>query len=349
MGQRTYFTHLWAELSREDPLVKPAYLLYGPEEYLTKKAADRIVELCGPVKPFDFVELSGAEAGLADVAEEIETPPMAAERRLVIVRQAEKLLSKAVRGGKLVREAEHLRGLLARRTGTSVLVLVASPSITLPNMPGGSLLKALSCYGSYPLPERQLVQWVQREARSRGLQMDAGVVSRLVALSGTSLMDLAHDLDKLVAYVGTQVQITRAVVDEVVDACAGSLPRLLDAAATRDVPKALEALDAVLLLPRNAPRVLPALAALFEEILLAVETPREQLATVFPAWRLAEVTGRAQGWSIERVLEALDDLFSAELATKSGAARLDAALTRFVVSLGAPGTERAGGGMLGRR
>ena len=348
MGRRTYFAELWAELTRPEPVLKAAYLLYGPEEYQTKKAVDRITELCGEVRPLDFIELAGAEATLVDVAEEISTLPMAAQRRLVIVRQADRLLGKAQRGGKLVREAEYLRGVLSAPSGTWCLVLVASPSVNLPAMPGGSLLREFACYGSYPLQDRQLVQWVQKAARDRDLRMDTRVITRLVALTGSSLLDLEHELDKLVAYSGRGGEVTREVVDDVADASAGALPDLLDAAAARDVPRALSALDSLLLLPRNLTRILPALASLLEDIRLAVVLPREKLAEIYPPWKLREVLAHARGWSAEGVLQALDDLFSAELSWKSGAARPDAALTRFLVSLGTPGTAAQGEGILDR-
>jgi DNA polymerase-3 subunit delta len=344
-----YFPELWSELTRPEPLLRAAYLVFGPEEYLCRKAFERIRELCGEVRPLDYGELLGSEASLADVGEEISTLPMIARRRLVVVRQAEKLLGKAQRGGKLTREAEYLRKVLSAGGDTWCLVLIASPSVTLPSMPGGGLLKALSCFGCYPLPDRQLGPWVQREAKGRGLRIDGKAVARLVALTGTSLLDLEQELDKLVAYAGADGEVTRATVDEVADASAGSLPDLLDAAAAGDVPRALAALDSVLLLPRNAMRVLPSLAAMLEDILLAVTLPREGLAEAFPPWRLKEVLAKAQGWSAARVLQALDDLFAAELTSKSGAARPEAALTRFLISLDPEGTASRAGGMLSRR
>ncbi|MBN1423781.1 DNA polymerase III subunit delta [Candidatus Fermentibacteria bacterium] len=346
MAKRTYFPDLWAELTASSPLLREAYLLYGPEEYLTRRALDRIMELCGQVRPLDLAELSGTEASLADVAEEISTLPMVAPRRLVIVRQAEKLLAKAQRGGKPTREARQLASTLSEREASWCLVLLASPSISLPSMPGGDIVKAMACYGAYPLPERQLGQWIRREAHERGLRIDGAAVARLVALTGSNLLDLEQELGKLAAYAGGDTEITRSMVDEVADSSAGSLPELLEAVASCDVPRALQALDDVLLLPRNTARALPALVSLFEEIRMAVFLAPDALAGKFPPWRLKEVVSRARGWTAEGVLQAFDDLFKAELAWKSGSARLDTALTAFVVSLGSPGTTARGEGML---
>ncbi len=343
-SQRTYFGDLWAELNRPEPVLRHAYLLYGPEEYLTRRALDRIAELCGPVRPLDFAELSGAEVTLADVADEVMTLPMVASRRLVVVRQAERLLAKAHKAGTLTPEADAFRRALLAG-GSACLVCVASPSVSLASIPGGPLLKAFACYGSYPMQERQLVQWVQREARKRGLVMEGDVVARLLTVCGSSLLDLEHELDKLAAYMGGG-EVTRAIVDEVVDASAGSLADLLEAVAAREVAPALRALQAVLLVPRLAHRVLPALSSMFEEVRLAVTLPREKLAEAFPAWKLREVTAKSRGWSPEEVLAALDGLFDAEVALKSGGSGVDVALTRFIVSLRPGGTSPRGEGMV---
>ena len=93
MAKRKYFSDLWGELNAPNVKLRTSYLLYGPEEFLARKAVDRIKELCGEVMPFDFVEMLGSESGLAEVADELNTLPMAASRRLVVIRlQRERLM-----------------------------------------------------------------------------------------------------------------------------------------------------------------------------------------------------------------------------------------------------------------
>ena len=193
MSKRKYFSDLWGELKKPDAKLRTAYLLYGPEEFLARKALERIEELCGDVKPFDRVEALGSESGLAEVADELNTPPMVALRRLVVIRQAEKLLAKAYRGGKASREAVFLKETLSQSDCTGCLVLLASPDVTLASIPGGTFRDALPTYGSYPLRDAQLVQWVRRGAEERRLTMGREVIVRLIATVGNSLMDLENE------------------------------------------------------------------------------------------------------------------------------------------------------------
>ncbi len=337
--KRKYFPDLWRELNSENPVIRSAYLFYGPEEFLARKALGRISELCGEVRPFDVVESSGIESSVAEVADELNTLPMIAARRLIAISQAEKLLSKVHRGGKMTREGAYLRDTIRNPGCTGCLVLMGSPEISLPAMPGGKLLSDLVCIGVYPLKEGQLLQWVEREAKRRGLEFSEKARYRLIALAGPSLMDLENELDKLSAYaMDVTGVVDEELVNELTGGQGGSIQDFVEAVASRDFARAMILLDHLLLVPKNRSRLFPALCSLFRNLHDATSMTSAEFFKSMPAWRARQVQAWARSWDSKTLLFALNGLFAAELAWKAGKGDPGRVLVQFIAVLQNTGT-----------
>ena len=341
MSKRKYFSDLWGELNSPNVELRTSYLLYGPEEFLTRKALERIKGLCGEVMPFDHVEELGSESGLAEIADELNTPPMIASRRLVVIRQAEKLLAKAYRGGKISKEAAFLRETLSQAGCTGCLVLMTGPDVTLGSMPGGKFRDPIPTYGSYPLREAQLVEWVKRGAEDRRLTVGRDVIVKLISTVGNSLMDLENELDKFLAYLGPEGVVTTSTIADLSDGRGGEIQGFLDSVAQRDVPRAMVVLEHLLLGTRDRNRLFPALSNLFGGIHEVLVLPSSEMTKVVPRWKLSELRRRSRGWTPESATDALDGLFRAEWSWKSGRASIDQALIEFLLSLHDVGTARS--------
>ncbi len=337
-GKKRYFSDLWRELAEPDPLLRPAYFLYGPEELLIRRSIERMSELCGQVKPFDYVEFLGGEVEFACLAEELTTLPMVAERRLVIVHQAEKLLAKARKGRALSQEAEQLRDAANQKDSTSCLMFHASPAFSLGAIPGRALIKDFASFGVYPLSERQLISWISRGAKKRDLRLEPGVSMKLITAVGRSLLDIENELDKFSVYLGAGGVVKSEIVDDLVGGKGASLKEFLEAVAVLDIPRALHIEELLLLVPRNSYRVIPALTGLLTEINSALTKSPDELAQIVPRWRMGEVLTWSRQWSKEHILEAIDALYLAELSLKSGRCRIDSALVQFLASLPPSGT-----------
>lgn len=343
MAKRIYFPQLWAELTKPEPVLRPAYLLYGPEEYLSLKALSRISQLCGQVDPFDRVEFAGAETDVATVAEELTCAPMVADRRLVVVRQAERVLAKATAGGALTAAGKALLQILSSPL-PACAVFVVSPSVDFRSLPGGPLLSAMFVCGSYPLSERDLLKWLEREAQERGLVMRRAALERLAAVAGPGLLDLEHELDKLAAFSQDQ-EITPQTVDQVVSPGIRSLQDFLDAVACRDFAAAVDCVEDVLLVPRYTARVIPALVSVCEELRAFLRGEIGSGEAALPRRKMEDLTAKASRWTLEELDEAMDALFRAELRTRTGVDHVESAIVQLLAELSSCGTRHGRGGM----
>jgi len=331
-SRKHYFAELWKELSDPDPRLRSAYLIYGPEELLARKLANRISELCGDVKPFDSSEHLGTEVTIPQIAEEISTLPMMAERRVVIVLKAEKLFSQVGRGRGLSDEATLLLDAI-RETETASLICITSPEISIGSIPGRALHKHFFACGVYPLNERQLHTWINRGARKRGIDISRDAASKLLDIVGTGLLDVENELDKLAIFLGGSGRADTKTIDDLVGLRGISLQEFLHAVAARKIPDALCYLEPVLLVPRNAYRIIPALTGALMEIHAALCLDQAEFNAVVPSWRQREVREWSRNWTEDQIIGALDGLYTADLHLKSGMSRINAALVEFLAGL----------------
>ena len=331
-SRKHYFAELWKELSDPKPHLRSAYLIYGPEEMLARKLTERMCELCGDVRPFDFSEYLGTEVSIPQLAEDVATLPMMADRRVIIVLKAEKLLSQVGRGRGLSDDATALRNAI-KESETACLICIASPEISIGSIPGRALHKHFFACGVYPLNERQLHAWISRGGRKRGIDISRDAAAKLLDIVGNGLLDVENELDKLAIFLGGSGTADANTIVDLVGVRGVSLQEFLHAVADRNIPEALAYLEPVLLVPRNAYRVIPALTGVLMEIHAALCLDNAEFKSAIPSWRQNEIRIWSRNWTEDTIVEALDDLYTADLHLKSGVSRINAALVEFLVGL----------------
>jgi DNA polymerase-3 subunit delta len=303
----------------------PVYYLFGEDDFLKEQATRDLVDAAVDSSTRDF-NLEIRRAGELD-AESLDallsTPPMLAERRVVVLRDVDKL-KKGARG--------LLDRYVVRPAPDTVLVLVA-PS-------GVKADKGLSTHATVveyaPLTGDRLPRWVSYHAQHvLGRAIAPEAVTLLVEAVGGDLAQLAVELEKLASY--TTATIDEHAVADVVGVRRGeSLGDLLDAVAAKDVETAVGLIPIVLQLPKtNAVSVVMALTVqtlalgFAEATLAAGRSPRglfnELMALLkdtgaFPFRPWGEAvnawTKHASRWTAAEIDAALHALLTADAALK---------------------------------
>ena len=329
----------------------PVYFLFGDDEFLKEGASRDIVDAAVDPSTRDF-NLEIRRAGELD-AEGLDallsTPPMLAERRVVVIREVDKLK----KGARAL-----LDRYLQRPAHDTVLVLVAPA--------GAKADKGLSHRATavefVPLAGDRLPKWIVHHAKTvlgRAITPDA--VTLLAEAVGNDLGQLAVELEKLASYASDTID--EHAVSEVVGVRRGeSLGDLLDAVAAQDAPVALGLIPIVLQLPKTtAVSVVMALttqslAIAYGEAALASGVAQRSLFSELMA--LLKDTGAYPGrpwgeavtswtkhtprWSAAELDRALTALLSADAALKE--TRLSSPeqlLTTLVLALCAGAVQRA--------
>lgn len=183
------------ELSRslEKGAFDPAYYLYGDEDVLKDEAIRALADaaLDPATRDFNLDQRAAGELDLETLNALVNTPPMLASRRLVVVRGVGELRRRP-------KAREWLARYLDAPNPSTVLVLVqAAGEAAEADLAG----RATAVEAERLAPERA-ARWVARRAGELGLQLEAEAVELLLVAAGTGtggaeLSVLARELEKL--------------------------------------------------------------------------------------------------------------------------------------------------------
>lgn len=179
---------------------------------------------------FDFDTFSGSNAKADDIIASANTLPFLSPRRLVIVRDADKMSSEEL-------------GLLAeyaKNPSPAATLVLAAGSIAR-NTRIYKAVDALGGVSEYAAPQKsELPNWVLKLFSAKGRSITRDGAEALVRAVGKDLRRLDSEADKVIAYAGEKQQLERSDVEAVVvETAPTSIFEFLDAVGRRDAASAL--------------------------------------------------------------------------------------------------------------
>ncbi len=192
----------------------PVYYLTGDEEVLKDELLSLLVEhaLDPAAKDFNLDVRSAGDLDGESLHTLVETPPLLAERRVVVVKNLEQWR----RNAPVWRVLERY---VADPSPTTVLALVHGPG----QKPHGQLTRHAAHVAVEPLDPARLARWVARRAKRAGVELEQPAVAHLVDAVGGELAQLAMEIEKLAA-VATGPQVSAGQVAELVGVRRGETP-----------------------------------------------------------------------------------------------------------------------------
>src|SRR5690348_7713775 len=221
------------------------YYFHGAEDYLKDEMLRLLIEAAvdPATRDFNFETLRASDLDGETFGSLLGTPPMMAERRVVVVRDVSALKKDARRV---------LERYLERPASDIVLVLVAVPGAKQDHV----LMERTTAVEFEPLSGARVPKWIAYYAtHNLGYEITPEAVSLLQSAVGTELGQLKIELDKLASFVagGEQGVIDEEAVAAIVGVRRGeTIGDLLDAIAQRNAARAVELLPHVLLQPKTS-------------------------------------------------------------------------------------------------
>lgn len=219
----------------------PVYLFHGSDDFRKEQAVRDLVDASvdAATRDFNLETRRSSELDAETLGSLLGTPPMMAERRVVVLRDANLLKKDARRA---------LDSYLERPAADAIAVLVIASG----TKPDRSLLDASASLSLEPLTGEHITKWIAHYAATElGGSITPDAADLLHSAVGTDLAQLAAELDKLLSYTGGG-EITEQAVGDIVGIRRGeTLGDLLDAIAMRDAPLALSLVKHVM----NQPKV----------------------------------------------------------------------------------------------
>jgi DNA polymerase-3 subunit delta len=190
-----------------DGNILPVYLLYGLEEYGKEAFSHWLIEALAPSHARDFNTDTFRSDRLdpLDLLQIYESYPMLAERRLLILRDCDQLSPDMCRSLERVVDAP---------VETSCLILLGG-KVDMRRRLFQLLAKVGAAVEFRPPYDREIPQWIQRQAKYRGVKVEPAAIDVLRLYIGNSPRELVGELDKLATFVGEGNAITREAVEEI--------------------------------------------------------------------------------------------------------------------------------------
>lgn len=227
------------------------YYFVGDVDFLKESTAHELA--AAVVEPehraFNLESLRGSEVAADALDTALNTPPLFADRRAVVVKDVQALRKDA---------RAVLHRYVSRPAPDTVLILIAAAG----EKPESVLAQASSVVTFDPLGADRIPRWIAHYASTAvGVEIMPSAADLLHRAVGDDLARLAAELDKLASYTGG-ASITDDAVTAVVGVRRGeSLGDLLDAVAERDAARAADLVPVVLAQPKTtAVSVIMALA-----------------------------------------------------------------------------------------
>lgn len=198
------------------------YLFYGEEEYLRADMLHRALDTFIPdlsLRSFNYDQLSGNDHKINDVVNCARNYPVMAEMRVVICREAEKLLNtrKGEKAGpKDESRFDVLYNYLEDPNRNTLLIFDLDKPGNKTHYPWKALFAKTTPLEFPILKEPAAIEWATARATKMGKTLEPKAAHALVAHLGTDLRTLGSELEKLLSYVGESSNIKAEDVESAV-------------------------------------------------------------------------------------------------------------------------------------
>jgi DNA polymerase-3 subunit delta len=319
-----------------------AYYIWGEDDYQKDDAVRQLVDaaLDPGSKDFNLDTRRSSELDAEALGVLLSTPPMMAERRVIVLRDV----------GGLKKDARKVLEEYLKRPAVDLLLLMTAAA----GSKADTLLTASSTSLQFdPLTGDRIPRWIAHRAGELGVTISQSAAELLQAAVGSDLHQLSGELDKLASYIeGHGEEINEEAVAAVVGVRRGETQAdLLDAVAERNAPLALGLISHVLTQPKTTG---VSIVMALSTQMLAISWGRARLDEGLSRSRLSQeyfdllkqtgaFTGRpwgsatavwvraAERWTRESLDRALDSLLEADVALKESRVSTEEQLLATVV------------------
>lgn len=254
----------------------PVYFFYGEEDFLLEEGVASIVDgaLKESEKSFNLDIVYGSEVDVKHLVALASAFPMLAERRVVVVREFDKLSNKEP----LVSYVSH------PSPTTSLVILSSKPDFRLKIYK--IMKESAVLVESKPLYESEIPQWIEQRVHQRGKEISPRACQLVQNYVGRSLREIHNEIEKLFIFVGDRKTIDDNDVNEVVGMSRQyNFFELQNAFGMKDISRALEISEHMLGAGEQPVGMVAMLARYLQKLwiireALSRQTPKQDIASM---------------------------------------------------------------------
>ncbi len=264
------------------------YFLYGEDEFTKSEFIALALETFLPdfgMRSFNFDQFYGSEGKSVDVVNCASQFPVMADRRMVIVRDAEKLWRSRATAAEPVakkssKSSSHEDPILSyiEKPNFDCVLIIETTKPGAKNMhPWKEFFAKTVTLEFPPLKETAVIEWLIARAGKAGRTLDFNAARLVVESVGTDLRTNSSELEKLFAYIGDRSTITEEDVEQAVGISRTfNSFELTKAIGAGNAEKASEIALRMIAEDKSAKYIIvPAIGKYLEQLIVAKEMERE--------------------------------------------------------------------------
>jgi DNA polymerase-3 subunit delta len=233
----------------------PVYLLMGEEEFYIDHLTNLILNnaISEHEKDFNLSILYGKDTSISHIISISKQYPVMAERKLVIIKEAQELLKKDSDGNNL----DDLVSYISNPLSSTILILnVKYKSIDKRKSIYKAFLKNGIVYESKKLYENQVQDWIIDYLYKKKITIDKKSTFLLTELLGTEINKIANELDKLIVLKSSEKKINEDDIEKYVGISKDfNVFELRKAIGQRDLTRCIKIIDYFSKNPKSNPAV----------------------------------------------------------------------------------------------
>jgi DNA polymerase III subunit delta len=216
----------------------PLYYFYGDEDFLLRETVDVIVAhvLDASEKSFNFDVVNGYDADAKEIVSIASAFPMMAERRVVIVKDFERIGNKDL-----------MIPFFNDPLPSTVLVMIGEKKIDSRTKLAKALGRFAVIMEFQPLKDYKIPAWISNHVAKRNKTITAKACELLHAHVGNSLREIHNEIDKLLIYIGEKQSIDLDDIDHVVGISKRyNIFELQNAIGSKNISRALDIMEGMI-------------------------------------------------------------------------------------------------------
>lgn len=310
------------------------YFFTGEDEFKKSLSVNKLKsKLSLPPDSLDINIYYGKDINMTDVISSLDTPPFLSRKRLVIIKEAEKL-SEA--------DKNKLIPYFKKGARTSICIIETKKNLNVNDRFNAAAKKYASIIDFPMLEAEKIPAWIRKEFQLRGKIVEPAAIEFLAENSNNQLAVIRQHIDMLTAYAGKRKNITQADVKNLIGESAQlSVFKLVDEISQKRQRLAFETLLLLLQAGKDAHEILGLVAWHMRRLgkaktLLAKEGLRkEQLSqrlkiSYYSAQKLIH---QAQQFTLDEIKKAQELLLDMDMRLKKSVTAPEALLELLVMRL----------------
>lgn len=177
----------------------PLYFFYGEETFLVEELQETLLAhaLAPHERDFNYDLVYGQDTEAQAVLSLCASYPMMATRRVIIVRNFEKL-----------KDNRLFQHYAENPNPSAIVLLVCSSKPNLSSHPYRALKQHAAWAEFKPFYPREMPKWIQHRIQQRGYRIEPRAVQMLSDYVGTNLQAAAGEIEKLITFAGAATTLT---------------------------------------------------------------------------------------------------------------------------------------------